>query len=119
LIPHDSHLRNDAVRYYLDRRTLEAHLTSLLDAARIERARGVQPGAPVFAVFSRQAADKVRDHCRQWQLDARDVEAEIPAVATLRRLALQSAPGSAGHGGTRWLTIGLVLLAISVALTSD
>lgn len=111
--------RIDAVRYYLDRRTLEAHLTSLLDAAHLEQARGVLAGAPVYAVLSRQAGEQVRDHCRRWQLDALQVEAELPAITELRRLSMRAVSARTTHGGSWLLTIGLAVLAISVALTSD
>lgn len=119
LTTQNKHIQADAVRYYLDRRTLEAHLISLIDAAHLEQARGVLAGAPVFAVLSRQASEQVRIHCRRWQLDPRRVEAEIPSIAELRRLSVQAVPAGTGHGGSWLLTIGLAVLAISVALTSD
>lgn len=71
------HIRVAAVRYYLDRRTLEAHLTSLLDAAHLEQARGLRAGAPVFAVLNRQAAEQVSDHCCRRELDKQRVEAAL------------------------------------------
>jgi hypothetical protein len=119
LTTQNKHIQADAVRYYLDRRTLEAHLISLIDAAHREQGRGVLAGAPVFAVLSRQASEQVRIHCNHWQLDPRRVEAEIPSIAELRRLTVQAVPAGTGHGGSWLLTIGLAVLAISVALTSD
>ena len=113
------HGRIDAVRYYLDRRTLEAHLTSLLDAAHLEQARGVLAGAPVYAVLHRQAAEQLRDHCRRWQLDPLQLEVDLPAINELRSLTVRAASASTGHGGSWLLTIGLAVLAISLALTSD
>ncbi len=113
------HGRIDAVRYYLDRRTLEAHLTSLLDAADLGQARGVLAGAPIYAVLSRQAAEQVRNHCRNWQLDPQQLEAELPALTELRRLTMRAGSTSTGRGGNWLLTIGLAVLAISLALTSD
>jgi hypothetical protein len=115
----NKHLRVDAVRYYLDRRTLEAHLISLLDAAHLEQTRGVLAGAPVFAVLSRQAAEQVRNHCRHWQLDPQRVEAEMPSIVELRRLTVRAVSAGTGQGGSWLLTIGLAVLAISVALTDD
>jgi hypothetical protein len=109
----------DSVRYYLDRRTLEAHLISLIDAAHLEQGRGVLAGAPVFTVLSRQASEQVRIHCNHWQLDPRRVEAEIPSIAELRRLTARATPAGTAHGGGWLLTIGLAVLAISVTLTSD
>jgi len=119
LTTQNKNIQADAVRYYLDRRTLEAHLISLLDAAHLEQARGVLAGAPVFAVLSRQASEQVRIHCNHWQLDPRRVEAEIPSIAELRRLTVRAVPEGRAHGGGWLLTIGLAVLAISVALTSD
>ena len=113
------HIRVDAVRYYLDRRTLEAHLISLLDAAHLEQTRGVLAGAPVFTVLSRQAAVQIRNHCSCWQLDPHRVEAELPSMSELRRLTVRGVSASTGHGGSWLLTIGLAVLAISVALTGD
>ena len=37
LTTQNKHIQADAVRYYLDRRTLEAHLISLIDAAHLEQ----------------------------------------------------------------------------------
>jgi hypothetical protein len=119
LTTQNKHVHADAVRYYLDRRTLEAHLISLLDAAHLEQVRGVLAGAPVFAVLSRQATEQIRNHCSCWQLDPRRVEAEIPSIAELRRLSVRVVSAGTGHGGSWWLTIGLAVLAISVALTSE
>jgi len=113
------HLRGDAVRYYLDRLTLDAHLTSLLDAAYLEQSRGVLAGAAVYAVLNRQATEQIRNHCSCWQLDPRRVEAEIPSIGKLRRLTVRAVPAGTVHGGGWLLTIGLAVLAISVALTSD
>ena len=113
------HIRGDAVRYHLDRLTLEAHLTSLLDAAHVEQTRGVLGGAPVYAVLNRQATEQIRNHCNCWQLDPRRVEAEIASIKELRRLTLRAEPAATTHGGGWLLTIGLAVLAISVALTSD
>ena len=115
----EKYIQADAVRYYLDRRTLEAHLISLIDAAHLEQGRGVLAGAPVFAVLSRQAAEQVRNHCNHWQLDLRQVEGEIPSIAELRHLTARAVPARTTHGGGWLLTIGLAVLAISVALTSD
>jgi hypothetical protein len=119
LTTQNKNIQADAVRYYLDRRTLEAHLISLLDAAHLEQGRGVLAGAPVFTVLFRQATGQVRAYCRRWQLDPQRVEAEIPSIAELRRLSVRAVSAGTGHGGSWWLTIGLVVLAISVALTSD
>jgi hypothetical protein len=113
------HIRGDAVRYYLDRLTLEAHLTSLLGAAHLERARGVRAGAPIYTVLNRQAAEQVRDHCMRWQLDPQQIGAELTSLVELRRLTVQVASAGTGHGGSWLLTIGLAVLAISVALTND
>jgi hypothetical protein len=113
------HIRGDAVRYHLDRLTLEAHLTSLLDAAHLEQTRGVLAGAPVYAVLNRQATEQIRNHCNWWQVDPLRVETEIPSVGELRRLTVRAAPAGTTHGGGWLLTIGLAVLAISVALTSD
>ena len=119
LTTQNKHIQADAVRYYLDRRTLEAHLISLIDAAHLEQGRGVLAGAPVFTVLSRQASEQVRIHCNHWQLDPRRVEAEIPSIGELRRLTVRAVSVGTGHGGGWLLTIGLAVLAISVALTSD
>jgi hypothetical protein len=119
LTAQNMHIRVDAVRYYLDHRTLEAHLTSLLDAAHLEQARGVLAGAPVFAVLSRQAAEQVRNHCKRWQLEPQRVEAEMPSIVELRRLTVRAVSTGTGHRGSWLLTIGLAVLAISVALTGD
>jgi hypothetical protein len=113
------HIQGNPIRYHLDRLTLEAHLISLLDAALVQQARGVLAGAPVFTVLGRQASDQVRIHCSRWQLDPRRIESEIPSIAELRRLMVRAVPAGTGRGGGWLLTIGLAVLAISVALTSD
>ncbi len=76
-------------------------------------------GAPIYAVLSRQAAEQVRNHCRNWQLDPQQLEAELPALTELRRLTMRAGSTSTGRGGNWLLTIGLAVLAISLALTSD
>ncbi len=119
LTAQNKNIQADAVRYYLDRRTLEAHLISLLDAAHGEQTRGVLAGALIYTVLNRQAAEQVRDHCRRWQLDPQRVKAELTSLVELRRLTVQVASAGTGRGGSWLLTIGLAVLAISVALTSD
>ena len=58
-----THVRSDGVRNYLDRLTLDAHLTTLLDTAHLERARGVPAVAPVYLLLHRQATEQVRNYC--------------------------------------------------------
>jgi hypothetical protein len=112
-------VRSDGVRHYLDRLTLDAHLTTLLDTGRLERARGVPAGAPVYSLLHRQATEQLRNYCSCWRLDPSLVEAEIPSVGELRRFTVRAVPvGTVRRRG--WLlTLGLAALAISVALNSD
>lgn len=79
----------------------------------------MRAGAPIYTVLNRQAAEQVRDHCIRWQLDPQRIEAELTSLVELRRLTVQVASAGTGHGGSWLLTIGLAVLAISVALTSD
>jgi hypothetical protein len=55
----------------------------------------------------------------RWQLDPQQIGAELTSFVELRRLTVQVASAGTGHGGSWLLTIGLAVLAISVALTSD
>jgi hypothetical protein len=114
-----THVRSDGVRNYLDRLTLGAHLTTLLDTARLERARGVPAGAPVYSLLRRQATEQVRNYCACWRLEPSLVEAEIPAIGELRRLTVRAVPAANVRRGGWLLTLGLAALAISVALSSD
>ena len=114
-----THVRSDGVRNYLDRLTLDAHLTTLLDTARLERARGVPAGAPVYSLLHRQATEQVRSFCARWQLDPSLVEAKIPSLGELRSFTVRAAPAATGRRGGWLLTLGLAALAISVALSSD
>jgi hypothetical protein len=79
----------------------------------------VHAGAPIYTVLIRQAAEQVRDHCIRWQLDPQRLEAELPSLVELRRLTVRAVPADTTHGGGWLLTIGLAVLAISVALTND
>jgi hypothetical protein len=79
----------------------------------------VRAGAPIYAVLNRQAAEQVRDHCLRWQLDPQRLEAELPSLVELRRLTVPAVPADTTHRGGWLLTIGLAVLAISVALTND
>ena len=79
----------------------------------------MRAGAPIYTVLNRQAAEQVRDHCIRWQLDPQQIEAELTSLVELRRLTVQVASAGTGHGGSWLLTIGLAVLAISVALTND
>ena len=114
-----THVRSDGVRNYLDRLTLDAHLTTLLDTARLEQARGVPAGAPVYSLLHRQATEQVRNYCACWRLDPSLVEAEIPSLGELRRLTVRAVPAATVRRGGWLLTLGLAALAISVALNSD
>jgi hypothetical protein len=111
------HIQLAALRYYFDQRTLEAHLTSLLEAAHLERARGTLAGSPIFAVLTHQAASQVTCHCIRWELDPQQIEAELPSLAELRKLAMPYASTCMGLHRSRWILIALATLAISVALT--
>jgi hypothetical protein len=112
------HIQLAALRYYLDRRTLEAHLSSLVEAAHVEQARGMLAGAPIFAVLTRQAAGQVSDHCDRWELDVRRVETKLPPMAELRQLTIPAASTCIYHHGSRWIVIALAVLAISAALVT-
>ena len=79
----------------------------------------MRAGAPVYMVLNRQAAEQVRDHCGRWRLDPQRIEAELTPLVELRRLTVRAVPAGTAHGGGWLLTIGLAVLAISVALTSD
>jgi hypothetical protein len=114
-----THVRSDGVRNYLDRLTLDAHLTTLLDTAHLERARGVPAGAPVYSLLHRQATEQVRNYCACWRLEPSLVEAEIPSLGQLRRLTVRAVPAASVRRGGWLLTLGLAALAISVALSSD
>jgi hypothetical protein len=91
----------------------------LLDAAHVERARGVPAGAPVYSLLHRQAAEQVRNYCACWRLEPSLVEAEIPAVGELRRLTVRAVQAANVRRRSWLLTLGLAALAISVALSSD
>ena len=112
-------MRGDAVRNYLDRFTLDAHLTTLLDTARLEQSRGVPAGAPVYSLLHRQATEQLRNYSACWRLDPSLVEAGLPSIEELRRFTVRAETvGTVRRGG--WLlTLGLAALAISVALSSD
>ncbi len=114
-----THIRSDGVRNYLDRLTLDAHLTTLLDTAHLERARGVPAGAPVYSLLHAQATEQVRNYCACWRLEPSLVEAEIPSLGQLRRLTVRAVPVANVRRGGWLLTLGLAALAISVALSSD
>jgi hypothetical protein len=43
----------------------------------------------------------------------------MPSIVELRRLTVRAVSTGTGHGGSWLLTIGLAVLAISVALTGD
>ena len=101
LTAQNKHIQADAVRYYLDRRTLEAHLISLLDAAHLEQARGVLAGAPVFAVLSRQAAEQVRDPLQT--LAARSTAGRGGDTVNCRTSPPHSASSFSGHRSRREL----------------
>jgi hypothetical protein len=110
------HIQHAALHYYFDRRTLEAHLTSLLDAAHLEQARGMLPGAPIFAVLTRQAIGQVSSHCKRWELDSQRVETELPTMAELRSLTVPTVSAYICQNGSRWIVIALAAIAISAAL---
>jgi hypothetical protein len=112
-------VRRDGVRNYLDLLTLDAHLTTLLDTARLERAHGVPAGAPVYSLLHRQATEQVRNYCSCWRLDPSLVEAEIPSLGELHRFTVRAMPVATVRRGGWLLTLGLAALAISVALSSD
>jgi hypothetical protein len=113
---HQQHIQSAALRYYFDRRTLEAHLTSLLAAAHLEQARGMAVGAPIFAALTRQAIGQVSSHCERWGLDSERVETELLSMAELRSLTMPAVPAYMRRHGSRWIVIALAATAISVAL---
>ncbi|MFZ1006083.1 MAG: hypothetical protein WAN65_04555 [Candidatus Sulfotelmatobacter sp.] len=91
----------------------------MLDTARLERSRGVPPGAPLYSLLHRQATEQLRNYCSCWRLDPSLVEAEIPSLGELRRFTVRAMPAATVRRGGWLLTLGLAALAISVALDSD
>jgi hypothetical protein len=79
----------------------------------------VPAGAPVYSLLHRQATEQVRNYCACWRLDPPLVEADIPAIGELRRLAVRAVPAANVRRGGWLLTLGLAALAISVALSSE
>jgi hypothetical protein len=76
-----------AVRHYFDRRHLEASLASLVEAARGHEAHGVPAGSPQYLVLYQQSERLITDYCQRWRRTADQLNAELPALGRLRRLA--------------------------------
>ena len=55
----------------------------MLDTARLERSRGVPPGAPLYSLLHRQATEQLRNYCSCWRLDPSLVEASVGVAKIL------------------------------------
>jgi hypothetical protein len=79
-----------AVKHYFARRDLEAHLATLLDAARGHESHSVPAGAPQYLVLQQQAERLNKAYCQRWQVTPAQLNAELPALGRLRQLAQPS-----------------------------
>jgi hypothetical protein len=102
-----------SVQHYFDRRHLEASLASLIDAASGHEAQGLAPGAPLYQVLYRQSELLVGEYCERWRVNAEQLNAELPVLTRLRRLA-QPVPG---HGVVAKVVLAvLAMLGLSLLL---
>ena len=79
-----------AVKHYFARRELEAHLATLLDAARGRESHSVPAGSPQYLVLHQQAERLNTAYCQRWQVTPAQLNAELPALGRLRQLAQPS-----------------------------
>jgi hypothetical protein len=105
----ESTARLRVVQHYFDRRQLEAHLATLVDAATGHEAQGLAPGAPLYLVLYRESELLVSAYCNRWQGSVERLKAEIPALGKLHKLA------SASPRQTR-AGISIVILAAGMLL---
>ena len=101
------------VKHYFDRRQLEARLAPLIDAASGHEAQGHPPGGPFYLVLYRQSELFVSEYCERWQISPEQVNAELPVLGRLRRLA-QPEPRKAGV--TKAVLAVLAILGLSFAI---
>jgi hypothetical protein len=79
-----------AVQHYFARRDLEAHLATLLDAARGHEAHNVPAGSPQYLILHQQSERLTTGYCQRWQVPPDQLNAELPALGRLRQLAQPS-----------------------------
>jgi hypothetical protein len=79
-----------AVQHYFDRRHLEAGIATLIEAARGHEKQGVPSGSPVYLVLNRHAESLVGAYAERWQIGLDQLDAELPVLNRLRRLAQPS-----------------------------
>ncbi len=82
-----SKVQLQAVKHYFARRDLEAHLATLLDAARGHESHSVPAGSPQYLVLHQQAERLNNAYCQRWQVTPDQLNAELPALGRLRQLA--------------------------------
>jgi hypothetical protein len=76
-----------AVKHYFARRDLEAHLATLLEAARGHESHSVPAGSPQYLVLFQQSERLITAYCERWQKTPAQLNAELPALGRLRQLA--------------------------------
>ena len=93
-----------AVKHYFARRELEANLATLLDAARGHESHSVPAGSPQYLVLQQQAERLNKAYCQRWQVPPAQLNAELPALERLRKLAQ---PSFERHrwSTSRWLSL--------------
>jgi hypothetical protein len=101
------------LQHFFDRRQLEAGLASLVDAATGHETQGLQPGAPLYLVLKRESELLVNAYCERWQISIERLNAEIPALGKLRKLA--SLPPRKLHAGTSVLILAATMILAFLA----